>query len=536
MTEYPRAVDQQKVTVAGTAGVVTSSQASISLAGALVLADGGNAFDAMLAMIAASWIALPGQCGIGGDAFALVRDRDGGTWTLNGSGFGPDGGTPAFYKSRGLASIPLGGALSVAVPGAIAVVRELQHRASRPLSELWAPAIASARRGVVATEKNVRDITEHAASLAVDEGARVALLPLDRVPAVGELLHMIELAATLECLAEDLDDFYLGSFADRAVDALQRAGAPFTGDEWRLGGDVVPTPALSGTYADARLHVTPLPSAGWMILHQAALLDGLLEGVGQLSAEAVHLFAEAARSSFRHRFDAVNADSDAWRAALMPQAIDRQREQLAHRRASGARGISDGDTTSMVCVDAEGVAVSFIHSLAFTYGARITVPGTGVLLNNRLGRGAYLIDGHPNEVCPRRKPMHTLNAWLMDTPNGIAVGNCPGGDGQVQWNMQVISHLVDHGNDPQRAVAMPRVTVFPGSDADTIEKPSVLRCESGIDPAALSQLEKWGHVVERQPVQRHGPGGSALVITADRISGVTTGAADPRMEGIALAL
>ena len=142
----------------------------------------------------------------------------------------------------------------------------------------------------------------------------------------------------------------------------------------------------------------------------------------------------------------------------------------------------DGDTTSTVCVDDEGRAVSFIHSLAFTFGARITVPGTGVVLNNRLGRGAYLIDGHPNEVRPGRKPLHTLNAWVADHPERglLHVGNCPGGDGQVQWNMQVISHLVDHGTDPQDAVSLPRFTVFPGSDADVVGRPEELRCEEGL--------------------------------------------------------
>ena len=116
-----------------------------------------------------------------------------------------------------------------------------------------------------------------------------------------------------------------------------------------------------------------------------------------------------------------------------------------------------------------------------------------------------------------------------------AVGNCPGGDGQVQWNMQVISHLVDARDDPQRAVALPRVTVFPGSDADTIGRPPVLRCEAGLPEETLVALERWGHTVERIPVQRGGPGGSALAVSRDQ-DGVLHAAADPRMEGVALAL
>jgi gamma-glutamyltranspeptidase/glutathione hydrolase len=199
--------------------------------------------------------------------------------------------------------------------------------------------------------------------------------------------------------------------------------------------------------------------------------------------------------------------------------------------------VADGDTTSMVCVDANGTAVSFIHSLAFTFGSRTTVPGTGVVLNDRLGRGAYLIDGHPNEVRPRRKPLHTLNAWLLaDTEGLVAVGNCPGGDAQVQWNMQVVSHLVDHGDDPQRAVSLPRVSVVPGSDAHTLAAAAELRCEEGISEETLLRLEKAGHRVVRLPAQRGGSGGSACVISVDRKRGVLQAAADPRMDGVSLAL
>jgi gamma-glutamyltranspeptidase/glutathione hydrolase len=100
----------------------------------------------------------------------------------------------------------------------------------------------------------------------------------------------------------------------------------------------------------------------------------------------------------------------------------------------------------------------------------------------------------------------------------------------------VISHLVDHADDSQRAVSLPRTTAWPGSDADAIGGRAVLRCEAGIPESTLDTLERWGHVIERVPVQRGGPGGSALVITRNRDDGVLHSAADPRMEGVALAL
>ena len=502
-----------------------------------MLSAGGNAFDATLAMAAMSWLTLPGQCGIGGDAFVLVRESDGRTWTVNGSGFGPDGGTPDFYRDRGLDALPLTGPLAVAVPGAPAVTETLGRRATRPLSDLWRPAIRAAEEGVPCTPKTLRDLSEQTEVMAGDPATAAVFLPGGHLPGVGDLVRQADLGATLRRLADDLGAFYSGWFADRAVSMLSEAGAPFSGDEWQLAADAPAQPSIRTAYGGLQLHETPLPSAGWMVLHQARILDGVLGECEQLDADSVHWLAEAARAAFRHRFDHCGSDNDHWRAALEEPAVRAARQGVERGRATTAVGLRSGDTTSMVCVDADGTAVSFIHSLAFTFGAHITVPGTGVVLNDRLGRGAYLIDGHPNEVRPRRKPLHTLNAWLLaDDQDLVAIGNCPGGDGQVQWNMQVISHLVDHGDDPQRAVSLPRVSVQPGSDAHTIGDGAVLRCEAGIPEETLARLEAWGHRVIRLPEQYDGPGGSACVVTSDHERGLLRAASDPRMDGVALAL
>jgi len=539
MGARPGLVSAPRHPVLGTQGVVTSSSPFVSLAGARVLAEGGNAVDATIAMAAVAWMVLPGQCGVGGDAFAIVREPDGEVWTVNGSGFGPDGGTAGYYRDLGLAALPLTGAHAVAVPGALAAIRTLHGRAGRSLAELWAPAVHLARDGVAATAKSRADVAELADVLAADPGTRAAFLPSDGVPEVGRRLHQSDLAASLERLAADPGAFYTGWFAEQAVAHLVAAGAPYSGDEWAAGATAPPAPALTTPYADTRLHQTPMPSAGWLVLQQAAICDGELGGLDQLGADAVHWLAEAAATAFRDRFALCGSDTDAWRAGLEPVAVERARSAVRARRPLAISPMRvAGDTTSSVCVDGDGRVVSFIHSLGFTFGARLTVPGTGVVLNNRLGRGAYLLDGHPNEVRPRRKPLHTLNAWLVDDPRAglLHAGNCPGGDGQVQWNMQVISHLLDHGDDPQRAVSLPRFTVFPGSDADVVGRPRELRCEAGVPEHTLRTLREWGHEVVPVPVQVGGPGGSALAVSVDHENGCVRAGADPRMEGVALAV
>lgn len=518
-----------------TGAMVSASHPAVSLAGARVLADGGNAIDATLAMAAMSWLTLPGQCGIGGDAFAVVREPDGRVWTVNGSGFGPDGGTPDFYAARGLSALPMDGPLAVAVPGAPAALAVL-HRAgaTRSLPALWEPSARVAENGLPASAKTAEDVATALAPITADPGLAAVYTEAGGPVRIGNALRQPQLAATIRALAHDPGSFYTGAFAQRAVEALRAGGAPFSGDEWAAGAQLVAEPALTGHYTGAVVHQTPLPTPGWMVLQQAALCDGAVGFDGWLSAAAIDRLARAARLSFSDRFALCGSDNTGADYVLTAERLECQRRDLDERTEARNRiSVGAGDTTSTVAVDADGRAVSFIHSLAFTFGAKLTVPGTGVVLNNRLGRGAYLIPGHPNEVAPRRKPLHTLNAWVVTDERGglLHVGNTPGGDGQVQWNMQLLSHVLDHGLDPAEAVAAPRFTVFPGSDADVIGAPDELRVEPGIPAAVRDELTAMGHRVVVQPPW--GAGGSAQVISVDE-RGVLSGAADPRQEGIAL--
>lgn len=517
------------------AGMVSSSHPAVSLAGARVLADGGNAVDATLAMASMCWLTLPGQCGIGGDAFAVVREPDGRVWTVNGSGFGPDGGTPDFYAEQGFSSIPLDGPLAVAVPGAPAALAVLHRNgATRELPALWAQAARIAEKGVPCSARTAGDVGTALTAIGDDAGLSAVYTSGGGAARVGHRLVQPDLAATIRLLAHDPAGFYRGSFGERAISALRAGGAPFSGDEWAAGAALDIEPALTGRYAGATVHQTPLPTPGWMVLHQAALCDGVVGFQRWLSSAAIDRLARAARLSFADRLELCGSDNAGAAYVLGQERVAMQRRDLDDRiEVRGPISVGAGDTTSTVAVDADGRAVSFIHSLAFTFGAKFTVPGTGVVLNNRLARGAYLLPGHPNEVAPRRKPLHTLNAWIVTDDRGglLHVGNTPGGDGQVQWNMQLLSHILDHGLDPAEAVAAPRFTVFPGSDADVIGAADELRIEDSVPVTVREELAQWGHRVTVQ--QRRGAGGSAQLISLDD-RGILSGAADPRQEGVAL--
>ncbi|MGH3630982.1 MAG: gamma-glutamyltransferase, partial [Sciscionella sp.] len=310
--------------------MVAASHPSVSAVGARVLADGGNAVDATIAMAAMCWLALPGQCGIGGDAFAVVRDSGGPVWTVGGSGFGPDGGEPEFYTERGYSAIPLHGALAVAAPGAIAALAALHQRAgTRSLAELWQPAITAAARGLPCTRKTCDDIAEHQRLLAADEGTSRMFLPGGRVPGIGDRLPYPEFAETLCTIADDPAALYRGELAQRAVAALRAGSAPFSGTDWELAGTATTGDAITGGYRDLLVHETPLPSPGWMVLQQAALCDGALGELPALSARAVGYLAAAARRAFHDRARRGGSDTEAWRDVLGPGAVAAARADIA---------------------------------------------------------------------------------------------------------------------------------------------------------------------------------------------------------------
>lgn len=519
---------------------VASSSPAISAVGAQVLLNGGNAIDASLAMAALGWVVIPGQSGVGGDLFAIIREPDGRVWTVNGSGEGPAGAEAAAFRERGMTTLPTTGPLSVAVPGAMGAVRTL-HRsgASMDLAELWAPAIDAARTGYPCTQKLRRDIGAQLPALQADATMSRDFLRRDDVPSLGTRITQPDLAESLLDFAADPDAFYRGAFADRAVEFLRQQGALFDGSEWERGLVAPPMEPLATTYQGHTLYQTPLPSCGWMMVQQARIVDGQLNSRPQLDAHAVHWLASAARVAFRDRYLRCGSDSAAWRDVLTDTHIQQCRREI-ESRVLVSNGISnrDGDTTCTVAVDDEGRAVALIHSLAFTFGAALVVPGTGVVLNNRLARGAYLVEGHPNELKPGRKPLHTLNAWLVEDANGdlAHVGACPGGDGQVQWNMQILSHLIDHGDNPVEAVSRPRFAVFPGSDANRLHEPPAVQVEAGLGQEVIDTLRHWGHPVREVPVQVGGVGGSAMVVSRDPATHTLSAGADPRLDGVALAM
>jgi gamma-glutamyltranspeptidase / glutathione hydrolase len=518
-------------------GMVATSHPLATEAALEVLGAGGNAVDAALAAAAVTWAVLPMMCGPGGDAFALVFDpRDNEVLGVGSGGMAPAAATPEWFEQHGHRLIPLYGPLSVGVPGAVAVMEELAERYGRlAFSDHFAAALRHAERGF--------PVSAGIAELFAAHGARLAEEPeSNRIYGdvrEGSLLVQADLARSIEAIAlGGARVLYRGQLAESITAYMRQAEGLLTLEDMAQNRvDVYDPPSID--YRGNRVYETAPPSQGFVVLEELKILENFdLAALPPGSEQTIHLMVEAKKLAVEDRLAnsgdprfvewdlgrLISAEHTAKRAAMIDPGVV---------RPSVAVPAAEGDTTYLCVVDREGFAVSFIHSLSAAFGAAVTVPGTGILLNNRVGRGFTLEAGHPNRLAPHKRTMSTLNCYLVAREGKPTfVGGTPGGDGQVQWNVQVLSSLLDHGLDPQAAVSAPRWTHSPTTDPWTLDAPETLAVEDRLPETTREGLRRRGH-----PVKVVGPwqaGGSAQVIAIDPRSGVLKGGSDPRGGGLAL--
>jgi gamma-glutamyltranspeptidase/glutathione hydrolase len=526
--------------------MVASAHPRAATVGAAILERGGNAFDAAIAVAAAEGVLLPMMCGLGGDGFAIVYDaRRREVVGLNGSGVAGADATRERYAAEGR-TMPLEGVHSVGVPGAVAFYETMWKRwGTRPWAELWAPAIRLAEDGVAITSWVSRWIGERAKTLQRFPDSARQFLPGGRPPAPGERWSAPDLARSLRAVADDgAETFYRGKLADRLLDFLQRAGAPFEPRDFarQLDETFVYTP-IATDYRGLRVHQTAPVTQGLLLLSQLNLLEGFdLRTLPLVGTDRVHLTVEAKKLAFedrnRHAGDPAFVK---WplEKLIGKEHAARRRAEIDLRHARPPEGAlvpeHDGDTSYFAVVDAEGNAVSFIHSLSAAFGSGVVAGDTGITLNNRAGRGFSLDPNHPNVIAPGKRTMHTLNAFLVcQDGQPWLVGGTPGGDQQTQWSTQVITSIVDHGLSPQEAVEAPRWFSFPGTDPVNLGLPAVVRLEERVPEATRRELGARGHVVET--LGEWSGGGAVQLIQVDRERGVLRGGSDPRPGGVALGL
>ena len=522
-------------------GMVSSAHTLISASGLKVLNRGGNAMDACIAMALTSGVVLPDMCGLGGDAFLLYYDAKTQKITaMNGSGGAPAKATIEYYQSLGLKSVPKDGMLSVTVPGAVDVYFEaLKQFGTLSFADLCEDAIELSETGVPVSEKVARHMHTDYQKMCRFKNLKNLYLKDGKPYPYGELVYNKDYAKSLRYLKEHgRDGFYKGKLADKIVEYSHEHGGIFEKSDFENYHCQILEP-ISFDYRGYRIFQTPPVSQGIIHLEELSILNQFnMSQYEPDSAEAIHLMVEAKKIAFRDRMKYFGD----------PEFVENPTEiLLSEEYASQVAGCihmdscaneddvfehENGHTTSMIVVDQEGNAVSFIHSISATWGSGEIVDGTGILLNNRAGTGFNLQAGHPNAIAPYKKTMHTLNTYLITDSNGRLkyVGNTPGGDNQPQWNMQVVCNLLDFGLDVQSSVEHGK-----WADMHTFDEEGkshhVLKIESQVGEEVLEKLRQMGHTLK--VIEPFTCSGACQIIEIQE-DGLRLGGSDPRADGAAM--
>ncbi|NVO22548.1 gamma-glutamyltransferase family protein [Donghicola mangrovi] len=491
-----------------------------------ILQAGGNAMDAAISAAVLLGIAEPQMTGIGGDCFVLFKPAGSEeVRAMNGSGRAPAAASAAALRDRGLTTVPTEGADPVTVPTAMDAFCRLNADWGRmSLSEILAPAIRYADEGIPIAPRVAFDLAKSAPRLS-ESGRRHYLID-GEAPRVGQLFRAPGQAEVLRRVADQgRDGFYTGEVAVDMVDTLRAAGGVHTLDDFADARADYTTP-ISSSYQGIELLEHPPNGHGATAMLMLNILSQFdLPSMGLLSADRAHLEAEAAKLAYDTR-NRVIADPDHCArlehmlsldtAAQLAGLIDMQ--TALPMPAASAEAIHK-DTIYITVVDRDRMAVSLIYSIFHGFGSGLASDRFGVLFQNR-GAGFTLTEGHPNELAPGKRPLHTIiPGMLRENGRVLMPFGVMGGAYQPNGHARLITNIHDFGLDVQAAIDAPR------SFADG----QTMQVERGYSDAVRDDLASRGHnvVVPETPLG----GGQAIILRSD---GLLEAGSDPRKDGCAL--
>lgn len=521
---------------------IASAHPLATRAGLDILAAGGNAFDAAVAVTAAIAVVEPTGSGIGGGGFWLLhRAADGFEVMVDGREVAPLAATPTMYQDEAGQAIDRAsrdGALAAAIPGEPAALVHLARKYGRlPLAKSLAPAIRLARDGFPADDKLVRAIEQSQARFS--PAARAIFLPRGRVPKVGQVIRQRDLAAVIQRIADHgFRGFYAGETAKRLLAGVQAAGGIWTADDLFRYAIVEREPLVSH-FRDYRLVTAAPPSAGGL-----AIIETLqqLEALGWTEGSdgrARHQTIEALRRAYRDRA-AWLGDPDFVRipmamlssrsyALALAASIEADRATPSASLPPAPAGAPGGtQTTHFSILDADGNRVAATLSINLGFGSGYVAPGTGVLLNDEMddfaasttASNAYgLIGSQANLVAPRKRPLSTMTPTFVDGPNGVLVLGTPGGSRIATMVLIGLLRFVD-GADAAAIVGAPRF--------HHQYLPDVVQYEPGaFSDAEVERLTAMGHRLQRLD----NPYGNLQAVLWRPATDQLEAAADPRGVG-----
>jgi gamma-glutamyltranspeptidase/glutathione hydrolase len=541
----------------GARGMVVASQEDAARAGLALLEAGGNAVDAAVATAFALAVTQPFSAGLGGGAFLLVQTAEGESFALDARETAPAAADRDMYVRPGVpARASLSGGLAVTTPGFVrGLAQALDAWGTRPLAEVLAPAIELAEQGFGIGRYHARMLEfmrKRGLPQGFPETARIQFPPENGAPRAGWMLLQPDLARTLRRIAaEGPDAFYAGSIAEQIAKTVQARGGILSVEDL-AGYESKLRKPVGGSYRDFSIVSFPPPSSGGAILLE---ILNILEGfdLAQLGADqprAAHRIAEAMKLAFADRAawfgDPDFVDVPVARLTSKPYAATlRSRidppfwkrvlpwgDRAIEVKGSGLPA-NDSGTTHLSVTDAAGNAAALTMTINTPFGSGITVPGTGILLNNEMDDfskapgtpNVYgLIDERgANAIAPNKRPLSSMTPTILSRDGRIfMVTGSPGGPRIITTTLHTILNVVDFEMDVQEAVAAPRY------HHQWI--PDKVVAEPLLSELIVEGLRERGHEVE--VAERAWSSAQAIVV--DPETGLHLGGSDPRGDGAAL--
>jgi gamma-glutamyltranspeptidase len=516
---------------------VAAPHQSAAQAGQIVLAQGGNAIEAMVAMAASIAVVYPHMNGIGGDGFWLVRERGGRVRGIEACGPAGRLATIRRYREMGHDAIPSRGPdAMVTVAGAVGGWRlalELSHALGGrlPLATLLADAITQARNGVPVSASEARYVPQELDTLHDAPNFAATFLKEGKPYPAGEIRSLPRLAATLEQLAHaGLGDFYRGDIGREIAADLERLGAPVTRSDLEAYAPAERAP-LSIRRRDATLYNFPPPTQGLAALLILGIFDRLNIAEAESTAQ-YHGLIEATKRAFAIR-DRVVTDFDRLRhdpaSFLAPDRLAREAALIDMGRAARVPlpDPGHGDTVWMGAIDRDGLAVSYIQSVYWEYGSGTVLPSTGICWQNR-GMSFSLDPKAVNPLEPGRRPFHTLIPALAAFDDGRVMSyGSMGGDGQPQFQAQIFSRYADYGMSVADAVDAPRLLYGRTWGAPSLS----VKVEDRFDSSCIAALRRLGHEIEELGGPYIDSLGHAGMLVRHPRNGRIEATHDPRSDG-----
>jgi len=540
-------------------GMVVTSQPDATRAGVAMLERGGNAVDAAVAAAFAVSVTRPFSSGLGGGAFVLIRLASGESVAVDARETAPAAADRDMFVRPGVPErASLVGPLAVGTPGLVAgLILVLEKYGTLSLAEVMAPAIRVAREGFPISRYHAQMLERmrgYELPERFPETGRIQFPPPDQPAEPGWRLVQRDLARTLERIAKEGDAaFYSGPLAQAIVAEVQRGGGVLSLDDL-AGYEPKLREPVRGSYRGYEIVSFPPPSSGGVILVEMLnILEGFdLAAYGAGSSASYHRIAEAMKLAFADRAaylgDSDFVDVPVARLTSKSYAAElrRRMDPPWWRRApwswSGDESAitvegpglpqNDSGTTHLSVTDAAGNAVAITKTINTPFGSGITVPGTGIVLNNEMDDfsvapsqpNAYgLVDTRgANAIAPHKRPLSSMTPTVVVREGKpFMVTGSPGGPRIITTTLLSILNVIDYGMDVSAAVSAPRI------HHQWI--PDQLFIEPEVPADVIDGLRRRGHHVEVS--ERDWSAAEAIVL--DPESGWQMGGSDPRRNGLA---